>query len=365
MSHPDSITPRHVYAARAMLKHIETLRRHMDGVRADDDIEHVHQTRVASRRLRTTLELFNDVLPAKRSARWLKRIKKTARTLGTARDLDVQICFVEQFIQTLPDNAPSAKARPGLNRLLLRLKQARADCQHEMVGAVDKLESSNVVNQIDQWLHKIRAGGQQVRSGNAALRREAGQLITERMQDVLAYEPFVHMPRQTERLHAMRIAMKKLRYAMEVFAPASKPIKKRIDRIKQYQQLLGDLHDCDVWLARLPLFINQEKARFERFFGHTRGFGRLMPGLDMLQQHQADRREAVYRRFTELWQEDQDKGFWAEFRQALVPASSPRPRQTSPLPQPPDDPDADAQPPANPTPPRVRIVGSLGRINCS
>ncbi len=361
MSNGQSITPRHVYAAKAMLKHLETLRRHIDGVRADDDVEHVHQVRVASRRLRTTLELFNDVLPSRKSARWLKRIRKTAKDLGTARDLDVQIIFMKQFISDLPDDRGCKKLLPGLNRLLLRLRQGRSDCQADMVAAVDRLESSNVISQIDQWLHRIRAGGQQVRSGNAALKRQAGQLVTERMQEVLAYEPFVHMPRQTERLHAMRIAMKKLRYAMEVFASASKPIRQRIDRVKQYQQLLGDLHDCDVWLARLPVFITEEKARFERFFGHARGFGRLMPGLETLQQHQAERRVGIYQRFTALWDEDSQSGFWVDFRHAITPAQPARPRQTSPLPQPAADPD----PQINPAPPRVRIVGSLGKVNQS
>src|SRR5688572_29922151 len=70
--------------------------------RADEDIEHVHQLRVASRRAVAALEIFWDLLP-KRRARWLrKRLKEIRRTAGEARDDDVLAARLEHWAQRHP-----------------------------------------------------------------------------------------------------------------------------------------------------------------------------------------------------------------------------------------------------------------------
>jgi len=62
-----------------------------------DDIERVHDMRVATRRLRAAMEVFEPCFPAKRWRRALKRVKALADALGERRDRDVAIEFLEGF----------------------------------------------------------------------------------------------------------------------------------------------------------------------------------------------------------------------------------------------------------------------------
>jgi CHAD domain-containing protein len=68
---------------------------HAPGVLDIDDIERVHDMRVATRRLRAALEVFEPCFPRKRWRRVRKRVGKLADALGERRDRDVAIGFLE------------------------------------------------------------------------------------------------------------------------------------------------------------------------------------------------------------------------------------------------------------------------------
>jgi CHAD domain-containing protein len=68
---------------------------HSEGVLDLDDVERVHDMRVATRRLRAALEVFAVCFPPKRHRKALKRVKRLADALGERRDLDVEIELLE------------------------------------------------------------------------------------------------------------------------------------------------------------------------------------------------------------------------------------------------------------------------------
>jgi CHAD domain-containing protein len=70
---------------------------HSAGVLDLDEVEHVHDMRVATRRLRAALEVFAPCFPAKRHRKALKRVKALADALGERRDLDVEIELLESL----------------------------------------------------------------------------------------------------------------------------------------------------------------------------------------------------------------------------------------------------------------------------
>ncbi len=72
------------------------------GVRADQDIEYVHDMRVATRRARAAHVLFGEDLRQKQVRRHVKFFKKTARSLGAVRDLDVALHKLERYRKHLP-----------------------------------------------------------------------------------------------------------------------------------------------------------------------------------------------------------------------------------------------------------------------
>jgi CHAD domain-containing protein len=97
---------------------------HSEGVLDLGDIERVHDMRVATRRLRAALEVFEPCFPRKRHRKALKRVKRLADALGRRRDADVEIALLEG----LADDAVGAD-RAALNMLIhdLRLHQAEAN----------------------------------------------------------------------------------------------------------------------------------------------------------------------------------------------------------------------------------------------
>jgi CHAD domain-containing protein len=62
-----------------------------------DDVEGVHDMRVATRRLRAALEVFEPCFPRKRHRKTLRRVKALADALGVRRDLDVEINLLESL----------------------------------------------------------------------------------------------------------------------------------------------------------------------------------------------------------------------------------------------------------------------------
>lgn len=75
----------------------------------------------------------------------------------------------------------------------------------------------------------------------------ARKVLAVRIAELYSYEPAVAEPAWSHELHDMRIAAKRLRYTLELFAPQfGERGKRQIDRIKQVQEALGTLHDRDV-----------------------------------------------------------------------------------------------------------------------
>ena len=56
-----------------------------------DDVEDIHQSRVAARRLRVAFKLFGPCFPKDEAAKWRRDLKRLLKGLGPARDADVQI----------------------------------------------------------------------------------------------------------------------------------------------------------------------------------------------------------------------------------------------------------------------------------
>lgn len=343
-SFPACDTATRVLAAEAMLKRLEALAGEAEGVALGEDIECVHRMRVASRRLRTALELFGDCFPARRARTWAKGIKRVTRRLGQARDADVQILFIEQFLADVED----PKARPGLARLLLRLKQHRQGLQAGVVTMLDRLRESSLVDEMTHYLLRVRArerltAGQGEAALTPILLQRAVCEITARLEELLAYEPFLDQPQAAAEHHAMRIAAKHLRYAMEVFEPLHEhALGDAVRAARKLQTTLGEIHDCDVWLQSLPEFLDQERRRAIEYFGSARGQGRLPSGICLLERHCAARRVELFEQLGRDWARFARKGVWRDMLAALAD----RPTETAPAPS--EDVPAEPAPPANP-----------------
>jgi CHAD domain-containing protein len=295
------------YGAEIMLRQLTAMRNLVPGVIKSADIENIHQLRVASRRLRAAQLLFDEFLPRRRVPDWESLIKRITRSLGQARDLDIQIETIQRFRLMVMD----PRCQPGAGRLYLRLLQDRSRVQKRVIKVVEKFLDSPVIQYIQPKL-QIAIDKQTAAAEPApALFILANEAIRERLDVLLSYEEFADQPDKLLELHAMRIAAKKLRYTLEIFAPIYPGgFKQWLKPLREVQDLLGLMHDCDVWAGFLPDFVDDERKLTLAYFGNQHGFSRILPGIEVFQLNRAADRKRHYLEFYEIWGTTRKKRLW-------------------------------------------------------
>ena len=127
------------------------------GTRLGDDIEHLHDMRVASRRLRAAIGLFEGVLPAD-AARLRADLAWLGQTIGAVRDLDVQLAQLDEWAE-LSGDVESAAVAP----LRTLLRGQRAAARAEMLLALDSPQYERFVRRFGRMLRRegyIKGGEQ-------------------------------------------------------------------------------------------------------------------------------------------------------------------------------------------------------------
>lgn len=127
----------------------------------------------------------------------------------------------------------------------------------------------------------------------APLRPNAVRIVRTRLEELLSFAEKALVPGGAEAQHDMRIAAKRLRYALELVGPcigdAAEPARRAA---KEIQSALGDLHDCDVILPEVE----------------------SIPSLAVAVRR---RRERNFQTFAELWGDDATGDAWAALERAL------------------------------------------------
>lgn len=151
-----------------------------------------------------------------------------------------------------------------------------------------------------------------------SLRTNAARIIAVRLDEVCSFDPAIRDPANVEELHDMRIAAKRLRYVLEICGFAFGPELKEAEReAKWLQDVLGEVHDCDVllplvedhlarlrdqdavWLegrALTPEDLDALTANLASAPNRTR-----YRGLKVLAAYVEARRALLYRQFLDRW----------------------------------------------------------------
>jgi CHAD domain-containing protein len=290
-------------AAQCLRKQARRLARQIRRVGREVQIEVIHQSRVAARRLTAGIRAFGPLLGNKRYRRWRDDVGKALRRLGDARDKDVQIEFIRQALKQTGDRA----LRPGIRRVLVRLQQQRRDLQPKVLKAARNLGRSGTLKDVrrhaDAMAEALPPAGATIQT--PLVFETARRRIVKRLGELLAYEACLAEPAEADRHHRMRIAAKRLRYTMELFRPAYEgDLDASLSAMKKLQDLLGDLHDCDVWLELLPDFLAEETKRAEAWFGKAPSVSsvkRLRAGIEHLQASRGGDRERIFAELGKYW----------------------------------------------------------------
>lgn len=287
---------------------LQVLARHLLAVRRNEDTEPVHQARVASRRLRTALRVFADCLDPKQAGLWQKGIRSLTRDLGAARDRDVQIEYVESLLAGL--DKQDGRHRAGVKRLLLRLRQSREALQPEVIHTLDTLEHDNLLAEMYGELEKtlFALKSHDASSHNPSVFESTCSHIRAKQRVLFDCAHVLDDAEDVSGHHRMRIAAKKLRYALEIGGHVcGERLADAIKAAKHLQSLLGEIHDCDVWVLDIDKHMEQERLATLKYFGHSLPFNRLKPGLLLVRKNRIQHRQQVFAELIEYW-----RGFGGE-----------------------------------------------------
>lgn len=308
---------------------LEAFAQEIDGVRVSDDIEYIHRMRVASRRLRAALPVFRPCFSPKSYGRWMAAIAGITRALGEARDADVQIAFLQKYNKKQLAAWKKRHGRDGseppaalaVRYLLLDIRNRRTRYQQQVLSALDSLEKSGVVSDMQKSFALPASGDRRIPRQALAygIPTLAATRIESRLCTLLSFEPWVNHPDAVAEHHATRIAAKKLRYTIEIYSPVYRlGLAKVHARVKRIQEILGDLHDCDVWIDAITRTLLKERSRFRSENEEKRPDTATLASLRAFLQERERTRALLHRRFVRYWESQVRAGTWDELRSALV-----------------------------------------------
>ena len=212
--------------------------------RAGSDPEGVHRMRTSSRRMSEVIALFRDALPqATRALR--DELAWARRSLGDVRDLDVQIARLEA------EAATSVDGGAALGPLVEWLEAEREAARARMRAALATARFEALLAGLDAAIAELDSGGPngtaEIRAGDAAAR-----VLRRRMARVRRRGDRLEPGSPDAELHALRIRVKRLRYALEFLAPLyPKAAARLLPRLVELQDGLGRRQDAVIAARQL------------------------------------------------------------------------------------------------------------------
>jgi CHAD domain-containing protein len=218
------------------------------GTRLGEDIEALHDMRVATRRMRSAFRVFGRFFQPRAVAPFRKGLKRTGRALGRVRDLDVFRAKIHAYLATLPE-----AQQDSLDKLLATLEAQRQVDRERMLAYLDSPKYEQFKTRFGEFVETEGIGSLPTDLDDSEprpyrVRHVAPMVIYERLAAMRAYDEWVTISNPPlERLHALRIACKRLRYTLEFFREVLGPdTKSLVQEIVTVQDHLGELQDAVV-----------------------------------------------------------------------------------------------------------------------
>ncbi len=227
------------------------------GVRVGKQARYVHDMRVAIRRARAALQLMTSTLPAATLASHRQGLKRLSRALGAVRDLDVALANLRAFMRSQPE-----ADRRGFKRLRAELKARRVQARAALLELLDGKKHRKFLEELVAFCAAPAVGGTPVNAAceipRTQLRHTLPSIVLAAFEAVRAYEVITEQGGDAtgapplETYHALRIAVKYLRYLLEFTQHLlGREGESLIKQLRALQEHLGELNDAYVEDQRL------------------------------------------------------------------------------------------------------------------
>ena len=201
--------------------------------KSSENVEHVHQLRVATRRAMAAAKLYKDMLPRRRGEKMRNALKQIRQAAGEARDYDV-----------LHHRIAEENSSPQAVRFLEIIRQRRCEAQQPLLEVFHELmDNDTFPGHISKLLSRVRPRSKK------ANRRDPlfGEWARENLRPFLKkfFKAATIDTSDLQALHQFRLRGKQLRYAMELLAGAFPPAfrKKLYPVVEELQEKLGAVND--------------------------------------------------------------------------------------------------------------------------
>jgi CHAD domain-containing protein len=245
----DSTTPLDEAARRSIETRVGEVRRFEEKLAGAVEPADVHDMRVASRRLRAALVLFDRGSGRKRQlAAAHEAVEALGDALGQVRELHVQLAWLERELA-----AASERDKVGLQALYGE-RAAKLPRRVERLRAAVGVWRDDGATTVETALAALSLRG---RLGGHRVRRR----LSRRLKDTRRRVAAACKSMDPRTAHKLRIGAKKLRYVAELAAPAfPDDIGALVDRLESVQEILGELHDADVHVPIVEKFLVRADA---------------------------------------------------------------------------------------------------------
>lgn len=269
------------------------------------DPEGVHQMRVGLRRMRALVALFRRELPSTRLGRLRGPLRWLAGLLGEVRDLDV---FLEDRIEPLVRMRSTDVVLQRLREQAIALREERRLVLRE---ALRSRRHAHLMLELGHWVATLEELDPADPEPSLLLVRRADDFaagVLTRLDRKARKRARIALAGPSAARHALRIAVKRLRYASEFFRSlypsreASKNAKRYLRRLARLQDLLGSVNDVDAAERVLQQLL--DRADPERALDFARAVG-FIEGFAVREQ------ERALRKLAERWERfEAARGFW-------------------------------------------------------
>ncbi len=231
-----------VFAARQAERLLRAVSTRISQTVRSPGIDHVHDLRVAIRRYRRVLSVLKACFPADETREIRRELKRIMKLAGNVRDHDIAL---ELFPRVVLPLSTSEKPLP----IITQLQTARAEAARALSASLRTWRPGGLPTRWRKALHSGQRANTQNSHFCGATPESAARAILPAMAEAhfRAGEKACRDKASMDELHKFRIAAKNLRYTLDMFAPLyGEALQPLVERLKEAQDLLGEIHDYAV-----------------------------------------------------------------------------------------------------------------------